>query len=267
MRNRNILSEITPIVIATFFLVAPVVLLLKFALAERDLAEDYIRAVHAAMQPGPKYVSRSLLSVGLDQPVTVVTWLRRDQISLYKDKTPDKKNTWVTVVPWLKAFCQDYVSSHGTDPEQLTLRLKQRLGLPPGFNYDSFVEFKVDPKDTSRFFRPCGDQSPSTTTCEPASPPKPWEVRDDLKALADPKALDGSSKKVEQYWLLSNYFWSFEPRDQYPWSSLGYSFDWAPREDGSEDFVRWGESEFVISPGVPIHDVSNTDTVAYCTPQ
>lgn len=262
MRNRNILSEITPIVIGGFFLVAPVVMLLKFAPAERVPAEDYIRAVRAAMQPGPKDVSRSLLSVNLDQPVTVVTWLRSDQVPLYKDKTPDKKNTWVTVVPWLKAFCQNYVRSHGPDPEQLTLRLKQRLGLPPGFNYDSFVEFKVDPKDTSRFFRPCGNQSPTTTTCDPASPPKPWEVRDDLKASDT-----GTGKKVEQYWLLSNYYWSFSPKDQYPWSSLGYSFDWAPREDGSEDFVRWGESEFVISPGVPIRDVSATDTVAYCTPQ
>jgi hypothetical protein len=117
------------------------------------------------------------------------------------------------------------------------------VGLPPGFNYDSFVEFKVDPKDTSRFFRPCGNQSPTTTTCDPASPPKPWEVRNDLTASDT-----GTGKKVEQYWLLSNYYWSFSPKDQYPWSSLGYSFDWAPREDGSEDFVRWGESEFVISP-------------------
>ena len=88
-----------------------------------------------------------------------------------------------------------------------------------------------------------------------------------FKPLVDPKALDGNSKKVEQYWLLSNYYWSFAPPYQYPWTSLGYSFDWAPREDGSEDFVRWGESEFVIPPGVPIQFVSATDTVAYCTPQ
>jgi len=173
----------------------------------------------------------------------------------------------VTVVPWLKAFCQNYAKSHRDDPEQLALRLKQRLGLPPGFSYDSFVEFKVDPKNTSRFLRPCGDQSPNTTTCNPASPPKPWEVRDDLNALADPKAAAVNDKKVAEYWLLSNYYWSFSPKDQYPWSSLGYSFDWAPSEDGSEDFVRWGESEFVIPPGVPIQDVTATDTVAYCTAQ
>ena len=139
----NKFSEAAPVLIAGGYLVVIIAVLWVRAREQRVPSEDYIRAVHAAMQPNPRYVSHSLLSVNVDQPVTVVTWLRRDQVPLYKDKTPDKKNTWVTVVPWLKAFCQDYVRSHKADPEQLTLRLKQRLGLPPGFNYDSFVEFKV----------------------------------------------------------------------------------------------------------------------------
>ena len=158
----NKFSEAAPVLIAGGYLVVIIAVLWAPAREQRVPSEDYIRAVHAAMQPSPRYVSHSLLSVNVDQPVTVVTWLRQDQVPLYKDKTPDNKNTWVTVVPWLKSFCQDYVKSHKADPEQLTLRLKQRLGLPPGFNYDSFVEFKVVPKDISRFFRPCGDPSPSS---------------------------------------------------------------------------------------------------------
>lgn len=263
MQERNTSSEATPVLIAAFFLLVSIVALLTIAWEHRVPAEDYRRAVRETVRPDPSHVSHSLVSVNLDQPVTVVTWIRRNQVPDYKGKTaPKYKNTWVTVVPRLKSFCQDYVKSHGADPRHLTLRLQQRLGLPPESNYDSFVELTVDPKDISKFFRPCGDPSPSTNTCEPASPPKPEEIEDNLKAL-DP----GNSKEVEKYWLLSNYYWSFASAYQYPWTSLGYTFDWAPKEDGREDFVRWGESEFVIPAGAPIQFVSATDTVAYCTPQ
>lgn len=263
MQKRKPSSEATPMLIAAFFLVVPIVVLLRIARAERDPAEDYIRAVHAAMQPDASYVSHSLVSVDLDKPVRVVAWMRRNQVPDYDGKTvaPQNKNTWVTVVPRLKSFCQDYVKSHGADPAQLALRLKQRLGLPPGPNYDRFVELTVDPKSISNFFRPCGDPSPSTSTCEPPSPPKPEEIKDKLKALDL-----GNSDEVEQYWLLTNYYGSFAARYQYPWTALGYTFDWAPKEDGREDFVRWGESEFVIPAGAPIQFVSVTETVAYCTP-
>jgi hypothetical protein len=261
---RKIFSEITPILIAGFFLVVPVVVLLKIALAERDPAEDYIKAVHAAMQPGPSNVSHSLVPVDPSKPLTVVAFIKRDRIPDYEGKkvAPEKKLTWVTVVPGLKAFCQDYVKSHGADPEQLKLRLKQRLGLPPQPTYDSFVELTVDPKDLSNLFRPCSDPSTTTNTCALASPPEPWEIRDRLRAL---KA--GNSSDAPDYWFLSNYYWSYAPQYQFPWTTLGYTFDWASKEDGSEDFVRWGESEFVIPAGAPIQFVSATDAVAYCAPR
>jgi hypothetical protein len=130
------------------------------------------------MRPGPSYVSRSLVSVDPNKPVTVVAFVRRNQIPDYEGKKVVDKQTSVTVVPRLKTFCQEYVKSHGADPEQLKLRLKQRLGLPPDTNYDSLVELKVDPKDISNFFRPCADPSPATNSCAPSSPPKSEEIRD-----------------------------------------------------------------------------------------
>jgi hypothetical protein len=269
MQKKNSLSQAAPILIAGFFLVMPIVVLLKIAWAKSaptadELTQEYIRAVHLAMQPGPEYVSHSLISIDPDKPVRVVAFIRRNQIPDYEGKkvAPANKQTWVTVVPRLKTFCQDYVKSRGADPERLKLRLKQRLGLPPQPAYDSFVVLMVDPKDISNLFRPCGDPSTTTTTCAPASPPKPEEMKDKLKALNS-----GNSNEVQDYWFLSNYYWSYAPPYQYPWTTLGYTFDWAPREDGSEDFVRWGESEFVIPAGAPIQFVSASDAVAYCTPQ
>jgi hypothetical protein len=249
---------------ATFFVIAPIALLLILAARERRTPEeDYARAVGEAMQPTSSDLSRSLVSVSLDQPVKVVTWTRQKSISDYQGKTaPAYKDTWVTVFPHLKTFCQDYVKSHGADPKQLSLRLEQRLGLPPATNYDTFVELTVDPKDISNFFRPCGDPSAATNGCEPLLSRKPDELQADLRAT-DPK------KKQEmgaRYWFLNTYYNSFASSKQYPWTSLGYTFDWAPSE-GGDHLVRFGESEFVIPAGAAIKFNSATDTVAYCTPQ
>jgi len=268
MPERATSSGATPVLIAAFFLIVPVAVLWVMAQQEQPVhvpSDDYARAVREAMQPNAARVSHSLVSVPLDRPVTVATWMRRNQVSDYEGKTtaPGYKDTWVTVVPNLKTFCQDYAKSHGADPQQLALRLQQRLGLPPASNNDTFVELTVDPKDLSHFFRPCGDPSPNANTCQPLSPPKPADIwKYDFKALGS-----GDPKEIEKYWILTNYYWSFSSEHQYPWTLLGYTFDWAPKEDGSEDFMRWGESEFVIPAGAPIQFVSKTDTVAYCTPQ
>jgi len=280
MPKSNTLSEATPVLIGCFFLMVPVALLLTgaakhflpiedsstvmAATLEGNLSEDYAMAVRSAMQPDPSYISHSLIPVDATQPLTVVTWTEGKWVPGFKKGATDR-NTWVTVAPSLRSFCQDYVRSHGADLNQLNLRLEQRLGLAPGGNYDTFVELKLEPKElsnTSKFFRPCGDSSTSSKTCSPASPPKPEEIKPDLQPL-DP----GNPKQVGEYWLLSNYYQSFSSSHQYPWTTLGYTFDWARREDASEDFVRWGESEFVISPQTPFQFVFAADTAAYCAPQ
>jgi len=268
MQEKNSFSAAVPILISAFFVLTPIAVLLAISREHpRVPAEDYTRAVRETMRPDSARVLHSLVSVDLNQPVTVVSWMRRNQAQDYKGKTtPEYKNTWVTVAPRLKSFCQDYVKAQGADPEKLTLRLEQRLGLPPGAHYDSFVELKVDhPEDITKFFRPCKNPSPSgSNTCDPIFPPmeEPEEIKDKIKSL-DLR----SNSEADKYWLLSKYFRSFASSHPHTWTSLGYTFDWAPKEDGSEDFVRWGESEFVISPGAPIQFVSATDTVAYCTPQ
>ena len=259
MPKKNMFDGAAPVLIAICFLVVPIITVLANTRKQNVPTADYAKAIREAMQPD-SHTSHSLVSVNLDQPVTVVTWTRQKQVPDYKNgTTPTYKNTWVTVVPRLKSFCQDYVKSHGSDPRQLTLRLEQRLGLPSGSNYDSFVEVTVDPKDKSTFFRPCDDPSINSNSCDP--PPLPEVVKDKIKAL-DLK----DDKEIARYWLLSTYYRSFASREQYPWTSLGYTFDWAPKEDDSADFIRWGESEFVIAPGTPIKFVSAADTVTYCTP-
>lgn len=272
MELKHKIGEAIPVLIAAMFLLTQVGMLVHIAWKHRlapapdyneyirPVDEDYVRAVHAAMQPDNSYVSHSLVSVNRNQPLTVVTWTGSDKLLDFQAKTAPK-DIWVTVVPRLKTFCQDYVTTYGADAEQLKLRLQQRLGLPPTSNYGWFVELKLSARDITKLFRPCGDPSTGTNTCEPGSPPKPYEIEKRLKA-----SNLGNRKNVEQFWLLANYYQAFASRDQYPWTSLGYTFDWAPTVDASDDFVRWGESEFVIPKDTPIQFISQAETVTYCAP-
>jgi hypothetical protein len=279
---RKLLSEVAPVLIAAFFLVVPVGVLVRAAWKQRDPAQDYMRAVHEAMVPD--HISHWLVSAkDLENPVTVVTWKQQSDVEYYKGKEVGK-DTWVTVVPNLRSFCQDFVKSHGSDPAQLELRLRQRLGLPLKGNYDSFVEFKVDPKT---LFRPCNALT-GDDPCAPISSQELDAIRADFKnpvseqdkqTLTSGNNANGSSPgaakadldpttKQKAGWLLAKYYESYSSSPAYPWTSLGYTFDWAPKEDGSDDFARFGESEFVVRAKTPIIQfVSAPDTAAYCAPE
>ena len=158
-------------VLAVLFLLVPIAVLVVLARRPHPTShEDYIRAVRMAAQPRPADVSHSLAPVKFGEELTVVTWAKRDGVKDYRDKneTPEFKDTWVAIAARLKGFCRDYVKDHGADKAILTRRLEQRLGLPPDSGFDTFIEFNINPKDTSQLFRPCIDPSPASNTCQPA---------------------------------------------------------------------------------------------------
>jgi hypothetical protein len=70
-----------------------------------------------------------------------------------------------------------------------------------------------------------------------------------------------------QEWLYRQYYSSFGQSrlNSYPWTALGYTFDWAPGPQ--HGFERFGESEFVIRKGAPIEVLRADDTVSYCRPR
>lgn len=57
-----------------------------------------------------------------------------------------------------------------------------------------------------------------------------------------------------------------ERTDKYPWTGLGYTFDWSKRASGDRgwQFVRFGESEFIIKCGAKIEVLSVEKTTEYC---
>jgi hypothetical protein len=213
--------------------------------------EQYLRSVEQARLPIPADISNTLVAIESSKAVTVVTWIRESQVSAFSNGVSTAPyDVWVTVVPMLKSFCQAFASKHATSVRQLTDRLEERLGLPPLNGKSEFVEFTVtDPSVPSHLFRPCVLPSVTGTSCP----------------LGPPPATAG-----DQYrnWFFSQYYSSYgtELPYPYPWTSLGYTFDWAQdNDDHSTRFVQFGESEFVVPKGTPIQVKSISTTSQYCT--
>lgn len=235
-----------PAIIAILALLALVFGIAKIIAAEAatgDPKADYQLAVNQAVWPSPAAVVNDL--VQLKPSDVLVTWTYNGA-----DLTKKTSPTWVTVAPRLQDFCRQFVRDNGANPDQLNLRLKQRLGLPPDAAYDTFVEFTVTSADFAKIFRPCGDWTTSTSTCA---------------AVTDVWKPDPAVKPDALTFLVKNHYSSYATDHPYPWTALGYTFDWARKSEGS-GFVREGESEFVIPAGFQPQNPHAQSTADYCKP-
>ena len=170
-------------------------------------------------------MSHSLDPIPPGQPVTVATWIRADQLKRYKtqaggwiDTLPS--DTWVTDEPHLKEFCSHFADTSGGDPDLLTLRLEQRLGLAPHSAKTTFVSFTIaDPDPAKNIFRPCASAAIDTTTCAIRT------AGDDT--CGDPQR--AKSCEAQNLFFYKQYYSSYGAARPtgFPWTSLGYTFDWA----------------------------------------
>ncbi|PWU12405.1 MAG: hypothetical protein C5B51_00700, partial [Terriglobia bacterium] len=122
----------------------------EFAEAERWRLryEKYLAAIRETALPEPWEVVPRLVEFPSDRPIDVATWIRVDQVKkTYQDSTgawlrQAPGEIWVTVEPYLQKFCSAFEREHGSDPDQLTMRLEQRLGLPPVSGKTTFLEIR-----------------------------------------------------------------------------------------------------------------------------
>jgi hypothetical protein len=169
-------------------------------------------------------------------PVLVVTWTSYEG---YDDKvggTTTVPEVWVTVVPELKLFCKE----RNLPFDELTLRLEQLLGLPPGSGKNRFVEMWVNPQE---LFRPCPDDEITDTSCGLNLPEQVLSAHRQWFNLKRASSYCKCDKTLKQ---------------AYPWTQLGYTYDWGnPKSEV-------GISEFVIRKGATgiIEAVSTLDQ--YC---
>jgi hypothetical protein len=228
--------------------------------------QTYEQALEMARYPDADKVWRELVPLLRSTPelvwddqgrIRMATWTKAkyyqdyqpgDSFSLYGD-------TWFTAVPFFKEFCQAY------DGPDLMLRIQQKLGMPPTADNNTFVEVWVDPAD---LFRPCPDPEITDRECVvslsggspgPNQPPWYWGAAPQLS---------GKYVRVSQAhmsWMYQNWVSSYtaaDPFKQYPWTALGYTFDWA---DLTEPY---GMSEFVAPGGTEVTLASKTPSAEYC---
>ena len=213
--------------------------------------DAYERAVDAARLPRISAVSGTLLTIPPDRPVDVVTWVRKDQADRLKTASGDwvsaaPSEIWVTIEPHLQEFCRAFVSERRPDEAKLTRRMEQRLGLAPASGKTYFVRMRLDRPGPAVVFRPCADPAADRTGCTVGPP--------------------ANAPAAYQLWFYRQYYSSYgqSPIGEFPWTALGYTFDWAPGGGKASGFQRTGESEFVVHKDAPIEILEVVATAQYC---
>lgn len=144
---------------------------------------------------------------------------------------------WITVVPQVRDRCRSFAAG------RRVRRLQQLLGLPPEDAPEDttwFLELQIGhPADV---FRPCTDP-------DPADPgPCTLEFPDGVPA-----------EHIQ--WMAVQMLSSWKVPGGYPWTRLGYTYDWSP-----EAASVVGPSELVVRKGAVIEVTAVTPTAAYCAP-
>lgn len=241
MRTRNAVI----VAIAAFLIMGGCVH--RPALSPAALNQAYLAAVRDAEEATPAEISRNLVALVASNPdlirneageIRVVTWTDwKGYDTQVGQRLTLSRDVWITVVPHVRSFCH----ACGLSDAALDLRLRQRLGLPPDDAKTRFVEFWVSPDN---LFRPSPDPEISDHEAE-VDFPRPQRF---VTVSPDHKEWFEALKK-------SSY------GDQgYPWTRLGYTYDWGGK-------TEVGESEFVIPKGSEVWVHSVTPTQAYCTDQ
>ncbi|XHX77091.1 MAG: hypothetical protein RBJ76_22025 [Stenomitos frigidus ULC029] len=223
--------------------------------------QAYRAAIQDAALVEPEKDVDTLIPIELNNPllvwnptrtqVLVVTWKSQQVYEQFikpntQSSRRDDQLLWVTVAPQVKIFCQRYLEQHPkATAADLTLRLKQYLGLNPNWEYEQFVELWVSPQD---LFRPCVNPDITQRRC-------PLNFSGVVPNVLGRTQGTGISDYQSFYQTL--YFRSIRAALQ-PWTGLGYTYDWG------SPISRVGASEFILVPGATYAVKRATPTLQYC---
>ncbi len=244
--------------------------------ASPEIAAAYAAAIEQAKYPTPEKISRDLtpllrsnddLTWNDRGEILMVTWTRAkyyadperfrrgEPFTLYGD-------TWLMAAPFARNSCRRL----GLTGAMLTLRLEQLFGLPPNRGKDAFLEIWGDPTD---LFRPCPDPEISDHECLVEVPVVGRDAPRDTAAgpwdCALRRQVSGRYVTVHPghlRWMCDNWAATYggeELFDNFPWTALGYTYDWGNPEDPR------GPSEYVSPGGSKVTFHSLTPPELYCS--
>lgn len=197
---------------------------------QQTIQRAYQQAVQDAAEADPREIEPLMPIVATNDQlvwqnidgelhVKLVTWTSWDG---YDDSvgqsTTLSRDVWTTPAPQVQQIVQDLQPTS----DVLSLRLEQLLGLPPEDGKTRWVEMWVKPAD---IFRPCPDAEITDATCELYFP---------ADATPEHKA-----------WFVNLVLSSYGDRG-YPWTRLGYTYDW-----GGVD-TEVGANELVVRSGASV---------------
>ena len=233
-----------------------------------ELHNAYLEAVEDAMVAEPEEISRDLTALvtweeSLEwegEPgksrLLVLVWTARDYYdsSIGQDyQLPADANIWVTAVPDLERFFTEEEAA--TEPSEL--RIKQLLGLPPDGAYSKFVELWVAPSD---LFRPSPDPETNDREADLEFPTRTSRLISYNDSCTITQWDNDDNRDVTytyEEWFTDRKNTIYAGDHPYPWTGLGYTYDWGDPED------EVGLSEFVILGGSTVGVNSVTSTADY----
>ena len=202
-----------------------------------SLETRYQEALRDAVFAEPQEVRTNLTPITESNPalawkdgrVLMTSWTK------YPDSYPAGQTvstkwgeTWVTVAPEIRNF----IAKNTISQDELSFRVEQLLGMPRESGNTSFAEVWVKPED---LFRPCPDPEIDDTACLVALP-----------ANADSVYVEWFDSKI-----ISSYF----SEKKYPWTRLGYTYDWGKTDhEGLSEYVVRKDAEIIIDRIVPTEE-------------
>lgn len=143
-------------------------------------------------------------------------------------------NLFVTAVPELRDFCRSFTGTN------YPLRMKKLLGLPAAGNYEAVVEIWVEPEYMAR----------------PSADPEITDSESEIEFRTNPAFACTSTNHVNWYYAkMADYSFTTNVWVAYPWTRLGYTYDWAKQGPN-----RVGLSEFII-PGRMLYNSYGTEVL------
>jgi hypothetical protein len=148
----------------------------------------------------------------------------------------------------------------------LKLSLEQLFGLPPKSSFKYFVTFEVT---SGQVFRPAVNPDPTTeypcsvtdSKTDSDTDSKKTTIPDKCGEMFEPDICDVDYKMWFLDKTLSTYVISGDPKQEgYPWTRLGYTYNWKPGAD------KYGASEYVIKLNSVVTIKEITPYQDYCQP-
>ncbi len=157
-------------------------------------------------------------------------------------------NIWVTACPELRDFFRDRGFWPGSHDKRV-LRIEQLLGLPRNDGNMKFIEFWVKPAD---LFRPAADPDPTDHEAQLVYPWKnrPFYQMSQARKIHEYVNADTPDREMTyEEWFENLNATSYTDQTPYPWTRLGYTYDWA---DDKYNNGHIGLSEFIVLGGSSI---------------